>query len=329
MNASVGTAPMPGDDDSLFSQNSVVVSGDYLFTVNAGSATLAMFHIPEDDPLHPCLVGKPVDTMGEFPVAVAYSKILGQACVLNSGAVAGVSCFSADPREGLKAVGGLRQIALNQTTPPVGPFHTASDIIFNPTSTNLLVSLKSSPTTTGSFISYPITSTHRNHNISLTPILSQPPQIKLNFGMTFLSPQNPSSLLVADPSHGASLMRISPLTHQLNETVAIRVPGQAATCWSVFNPSRSEVYLMDAGVSNITAVDSETGAITRILAQDAKAKGSLDGKIAGRGNAFLYVLKTAGMVTVTDTESGEVRQLLDLNPWGSSKGFMGMAIWEA
>jgi hypothetical protein len=31
-----------------------------------------MFFIDKDDPWHPTLVGKPADTLGEFPMSVAY-----------------------------------------------------------------------------------------------------------------------------------------------------------------------------------------------------------------------------------------------------------------
>lgn len=47
----------------------------YLFTVNAGSNTLSVFHIPKDDPEHPQLLCSPVDTLGDFPQAVAYSPL--------------------------------------------------------------------------------------------------------------------------------------------------------------------------------------------------------------------------------------------------------------
>jgi hypothetical protein len=35
-----------------------------------------MFFIDKDDPQHPTLIGKPADTLGEFPQAVAYSAHL-------------------------------------------------------------------------------------------------------------------------------------------------------------------------------------------------------------------------------------------------------------
>ena len=43
--------------------------------MNAGSNTLAMLKIEPSDPWHPTLVGT-ADTMGEFPMSVAYSDSL-------------------------------------------------------------------------------------------------------------------------------------------------------------------------------------------------------------------------------------------------------------
>ena len=48
----------------------------YLFTVNPGSNTVSMFSIKPSDPLHPVLVGNPADTLGDFPMSVAYSSSL-------------------------------------------------------------------------------------------------------------------------------------------------------------------------------------------------------------------------------------------------------------
>lgn len=62
--------------DSLYSANSVVVSGNYLFVVNAGSNTLSLFTIDPSNPQHLVLVGKPASTLGDFPVSVTYSQKL-------------------------------------------------------------------------------------------------------------------------------------------------------------------------------------------------------------------------------------------------------------
>lgn len=74
--------PNPPDDtglagpDSLYSAGSVVVSGDYLFVVNAGSNSLSFFLIDRDDPQSLHLVGRPADTLGDFPMSVDYSPTL-------------------------------------------------------------------------------------------------------------------------------------------------------------------------------------------------------------------------------------------------------------
>ena len=48
----------------------------YLFAVNPGSNTVSMFTINPNNPLYPTLVGKPADTLGEFPMSLAYSASL-------------------------------------------------------------------------------------------------------------------------------------------------------------------------------------------------------------------------------------------------------------
>lgn len=47
-----------------------------IFTLNAGSNTLAMLRIDPQDPMHPQLVGSPANTLGEVPMSVAYSDDL-------------------------------------------------------------------------------------------------------------------------------------------------------------------------------------------------------------------------------------------------------------
>lgn len=47
-----------------------------LFTINAGSNTVVMFHIDPEDPTNLKMVGSPADTMGEVPVSVDYSDEL-------------------------------------------------------------------------------------------------------------------------------------------------------------------------------------------------------------------------------------------------------------
>ncbi|KIJ47082.1 hypothetical protein M422DRAFT_249398 [Sphaerobolus stellatus SS14] len=68
--------------DPLSSQASVTVSGNFLYSVNAGSNTLAAFEINPKSPTHLQRIGKPLNTGGEFPISVAVSKKTGLICVL-------------------------------------------------------------------------------------------------------------------------------------------------------------------------------------------------------------------------------------------------------
>lgn len=91
-----------------------------MVAVNPGSNTISLFIIDPADPTKLTLLGAPADTLGEFPMSVTISTKLKQACVANSGAKAGIACFSISAK-GLTALdSGLRPFALNQTTPPSG-----------------------------------------------------------------------------------------------------------------------------------------------------------------------------------------------------------------
>lgn len=76
----VAANPPPPDNtgfsgpDSLFSADSIVVSGNFLFVVNPGSNTLSLFNINFGAPQQLTIIGEPANTLGDFPVSVAYSE---------------------------------------------------------------------------------------------------------------------------------------------------------------------------------------------------------------------------------------------------------------
>ncbi|KAF7555642.1 hypothetical protein G7046_g6505 [Stylonectria norvegica] len=76
--------------DSLNSQDSIIVHGSNIFTVNSGSNTLAHLHISPLDPLHPTLLGEPIPSGGDVPMSVAYSSKHSLVCVAHTGPRAGV-----------------------------------------------------------------------------------------------------------------------------------------------------------------------------------------------------------------------------------------------
>ncbi|KAH8812779.1 hypothetical protein F5884DRAFT_856075 [Xylogone sp. PMI_703] len=316
--------------DSLYSADSIVVSGEYLFVVNPGSNTLSFFLINPQDPQHPRLVGKPVNTLGDFPVSVDYSPKLNTACVLNGGARSGVSCFSVNKVLGLIPLDlSLRSIApaLNQTTPPAGPVLTASDIKFNPSSTALFVSTKGSPPSgstpaiLGSIYVWPVVA----GLVSRSAKISQPAGVILDFSLTFLGTD--SSILVADAASAAYILSVS---SDLKVTVAHSVPyteDEGLVCWGVFVPSIDQAFTMSASTTNITIVNPHSGAIEGIIALPAADQGAFDSAFDG---TFLYSLTNIANIAVTDLSSTppKVVQNLDLSSLGTRKGWEGLAIYN-
>ncbi|KAH6665114.1 hypothetical protein B0J14DRAFT_522288, partial [Halenospora varia] len=314
-----GAGAAPAGADTLFVQDSVVVSEDYLFTVNPGSDTVSMFFLDKGNPQYPKLLNT-VSSMGEFPVAVAYSSSISTACVINGGALAGVACFSTDRAKGLTPIGTLRPIALNQTTPPVGPPGTVSDLVFNPSSSALVATIKGSPNSPGSIYIYPVLPSCL---ISTSPILSKPSALLLDFSLSFLG--SDSKAVITDPAYGAALVAISP-KFSVSVTKKIVVPDQKATCWSLYSSHYDTVFLMDGGNTNVTLVNPSTGEIKGLAVQSAAGMGSLDAAI---DREYFYALKGAPLVSVSTDMGKKPREVqsLNLSALGSRQGWTGLAVY--
>ncbi|KAF2723931.1 hypothetical protein K431DRAFT_263795 [Polychaeton citri CBS 116435] len=312
--------------DPLVSQGSIIVVDDLLFTVNAGSNTVVMFKIDHEDPVHPKMVGRPVDTQGEFPMSVTYSSQLQKVCVLNGGAVSGVACYEVNPFHGLVPVGGLRSLgpALNQTTPPSAPPLSASEIIFTPDSDAVLALIKgdaASPAKPGWVVAYAI----EDGAISQTPVYTALDDVPMLFGSVFLAD---GTLFSSDPSFGGAFITIG---KDLKATVkkTVKVESQKAVCWAAYDHKLSTAYLIDAGADAIYKVDSETGvydANITVTTSNATAAGPgvFDTIVS---NNIAYSLAGEPGIVVVDLTKGEQIQFLDLSSFGSRQGWTGMAIY--
>lgn len=123
--------------------------------------------------------------------------------MLNGGTKAGVSCFNVDPDHGLRAAGPLRSLgsAIDETTPPTGPPGSSSEILFNPTSSAVIVSIKGSGPP-GYIVAFPV----EYNQVSTAGVFNQVSDIKLDFAAIFI---NRTSLFLVDPSFGASTRSIA------------------------------------------------------------------------------------------------------------------------
>lgn len=254
------------------------------------------------------------------------SPLIPTACVLNGGAIAGVTCFSTDHFQGLSLLGGLREIPLNQTTPPLGPPGTVSDLVFNPSQTALIATVKGDGVEPGFIYAWPVLP---GGHISNNPIISRPEGLLIDFSISFLGCD--SRALITDPAYGASIVDVSP---DFEFTVAVRtvIPNEAAACWSVYSPSFDSVYVMDVGRPNITIIDPSSGDIEGTIIQPASDIGSTDAQI---DRSYLYVLKSSADIAVIDVTWADhgvgptQKQKFDLSSLGSRQGFVGMAIYPS
>ncbi|KAI1878693.1 hypothetical protein JX265_002870 [Neoarthrinium moseri] len=318
----VGTGNQgPVQVDSLFSQDAVHVAGEHLFTVNAGSSSIAYFHIPPNDPTHPVLVGEPASTRGDVPNSVAYSPKHKLVCATNTGPRAGVSCFSIT-ENGLTPSGAFMPLPLNQTSPPTGPPNTFSDIVFNPAQTTLFVTLKGDGVNPGSIFAFPVSGAGV---VSPKPRVSRPAELLTDFAMSFI---NDTHAFVADPAYGGSFVRVG-CGLDVSVTRKVTIPGQVAACWSRYDARRDEVLVFDAGVSDITAVAAQSGEIARNITGVAEAMGQFDAVLRGDR---LYVLENApgiGVYALAGANGTSILQNFDLSAFGKRQFFQGLAIYPS
>ncbi|KAI1035415.1 hypothetical protein LB504_005893 [Fusarium proliferatum] len=304
--------------DPLFSQGSIVVSGNRLFTVNAGSNTLAAFHIPKENPGRPVLLGEPVDTVGTVPNTVAYSRKNKLACVANTGTKPGVQCFTVSDCDGLKPQGSLKPLPVfGQTSPPTGPPNTVSNILFNPSETALFVTIKGNGMENGFVYAYKV----EDGRVSEEAIKSQPNNLPVAFGMSFISD---ASAVVSTPAYGAAFVSITNDLTVLTKT-NITVPKQMATCWTATSAGSRSVYLLDAAVPDVTALNTKNMAIGRTLHGYTAGKGNFDAIISG---SKLYILQAAPAIAVFDLKHNSYGpEVIDLSGLGNRAPWTGMAVY--
>jgi hypothetical protein len=161
-----------------------------------------MFSIDPKKPTNLKIVGQPVSSLGDFPVSVTISTALKQACVANSGTRAGIACFSMSATGLTPLDTTLRTFDLNQTTPPTGPFTTASHVFFNADSSALVTTVKGNPTmnSTGFLSVFPVV----NSRVSTQETRSSPAGTAVLFGAALLP--NSSEIFVTDASFGSATL---------------------------------------------------------------------------------------------------------------------------
>lgn len=241
---------------------------------------------------------------------------------MNGGAKAGVACFYADPFYGLKPVGGLRSVgkAIDETTPATGPPGSASDIFFTPDSSAVLVTIKGDagamPPKQGYFATFPV----NRGIVADKPILSQIPDILMQFSITWLDEHR---LLLSDPAYGVSILNVAK-DLQITELAHTKIPDETAICWTNYDPALNMAYAIDVGRPYLTKINPSSGAMEGRINIDKNLVGMFDSSIL---NNKMYSLSGVNGVVVTDLVAEKQAQFLNLTGFGERAHYQGMAVW--
>ena len=274
-----------------------------MVAVNPGSNTVSMFTIDSTEPTKLTLVGQPANTLGEFPMSVSLSTVLNQACVANSGAQAGIACFSMSSVKGLTALDtSLRAFNINQTTPPVRPTNTVSQTFFNADSTALITTVKGNPAVnnTGFLSVFPVV----NNAVSTQDVRSSPAGTAVLFGTALIG--NSNNLFVTDASFGSATLALSS-GNIATVAASTKIADQSATCWAAISDLTNSAFVTDVAVNHLVEVDPATGTLIKELNSTNGNPGMIDLVSVGQ---FIYALSpgnatTKAAVTVFDVSGGQ------------------------
>ncbi|KAF8629513.1 hypothetical protein AX17_005639 [Amanita inopinata Kibby_2008] len=321
-NGSSGIDPaLPNGGDALSSQGSIGASSanGVVATINAGSNTVVAFKVNPGNPGLLRMIGEPVPSGGEFPMSVALNSAGTVVCVLNGGAVNGVSCFNIDKKKGLSLIpGSTHHMGVNETTPPFGAPGSLSQVIFSEDDKNLIVSGKGSTgeNTYGYLAMWSVApdgSLSEQFRTANTTNIGQAP-----FGISKISGSN--ALLVSDAALGYDIWSFSDgdLTTAQASVSTFPIPNQIASCWSAHSPTTGSYFIIDAA-DTITEISIDSNLNSQMIKQYPTKSGSflLDADIATLGGTdFMYNLAAAEpavyVYSISSPGNAQQIQTLDL-----------------
>ena len=293
-----------------------------------------MMAINPDDVTELSMVGEPVDLPGEFPNTVSASADNGLICVGMTGEVNGVSCsrFSDD---GLEEMDGLRSFGIEQSTPPLGPTNTVSQVFFSDDQSMLFATVKGDPeaNNTGFFSAFPVVNDDgEGASVAAEDVRSSPEGTAVLFGS--LPIPGTSSVFATDASFGGAILSVN--DNGEAELVAQQaIDNQAATCWVTISPATDSAFVTDVGVNQIVEMSLEDASIlSQTDLSENGDPGLIDLRAAGD---FIYALSpgngtTPAAITVLDVSAGqgagpEMVQHFELDESVAGGNSMGMAIF--
>lgn len=251
---------------------------------------------------------------------------MSKVCVLNSGALNGVTCYSVDAHKGLIPDGvGLRKLGLDSTTPLqfMGDKGSGSDVRFTPDSEKVVTTFKGNnkPATTGHIVVFDVSA---SGDVAAEGVDNQVKPFGGLFGMAF-KPSYPKLMVISDVGFGGGLVE---LDYETNGASLVNVENSttfAASCWTAYSSGTDMTYLISAAAPNFGKVDPVTGDLEGFITYSMDLMGGFDTIIDGTTAYFLGAISAIG---VLDVASGELLQTFDYS--GTERPYWtGMAIYPS
>lgn len=267
-----------------------------------------MFSIDKKDPTKLKLVGKPANVPGEFANTVAASGKNNIVCAGASGAVAGISCAPFDAQTGIGQMDDLRDFDLQQTTPPVGPTNTVSQVFFSDDENSLFATVKGDPekNNTGFLAEFPVQEQESEDDceasVSRNGTQKSPEGTAVLFGAQPIP--RTSNIFSTDASFGAAVLSVK---DQNNPSVVgkQKIDGQKATCWVTISKLTKTAFVTDVGSPRIVEMSlTDAKILGQIDLKSTGIKGMIDLKASGK---FMYALAPdakKSQVMVLDLQGG-------------------------
>jgi 6-phosphogluconolactonase (cycloisomerase 2 family) len=256
--------------DHLASQDSLTYDAKHalLFAVNAGSNTVSVFSVHDDQ----LTLREIVPSFGAFPVSIAvHDDLVYVLNALDGGSVQGyrIRSHDLDPIDGSSRALGLDPSATPQFV------NTPGQVAFSPDGSQLIITTKAN----GSAID--VFRVQRDGTLSDAPVVNAEPGT-VPFAVTF---DRDGHLVVTEA--GTNALATFDLHGDGTITLLQAVPtGQAATCWVV--GSDGQFYVSNAGSASLSRFDSGHHGTLTFLDNTTTDAGTVDAAVSANGR-YLYV----------------------------------------
>ncbi|EPS36128.1 hypothetical protein H072_10394 [Dactylellina haptotyla CBS 200.50] len=299
-------APSTAATDALFSQHSLIVVDEYLFTVNAGSNSVTMFRIDRSDPCKLTQVGKVVTSHGDLPVSLAYSKKLKTLCVANSGDRSGVACYNVDGGKGLSCMDKEPLQRTGTTEKGANGAGTISDIFFTMDDKSLVVVTKGNKAAnqTSTVDVYP-TSSKSKTKVTTNGVRSEIKGAPTLYGTIQV---NDRWFYATDGTFGLAKLQFDPSSRKVtlvdSDTEAIDF--QSSTGWIAKSERTGSVYVSDLQMNRIVEFNVKDANRTADQSFLSGQPGNLDVAVGGD---FLYTLSPSNPDLASNTSMIQIMYL--------------------